>query len=287
MQLRPATPDDFAALAELQRRWTTTWFGAPEQSADEVIEQLARIDPLDEDSLLCCDGDRIVGAGVRWSFDTDSVVDPDLDPEPVYAALLPWFAAREPRHVDVLSRDERVLAILAAAGWTHRHSAFELFTEVDPHAHPDAPNWPDGIDLLDFSPSLAPELYQLIYRDAGWTKVTGHPPREFDDWRELFLSHTAVPELQVLACRDERLVGVSLGRIWDDGTGWVSQLAVAETERGRGLGRALLRESLDRYVRGGAKQLGLSVQAGNRGALRMYLDAGLQVDREWMRYAPA
>jgi hypothetical protein len=37
-------------------------------------------------------------------------------------------------------------------------------------------------------------------------------------------------------------------------------------------------------VRAGATKLGLSVQAGNRGALDLYLGAGLTIDREWLIY---
>jgi ribosomal protein S18 acetylase RimI-like enzyme len=75
-----------------------------------------------------------------------------------------------------------------------------------------------------------------------------------------------------------------MGRIFSDGAGWVSQLAVARSERGRGLGRALLLESFRRRLAVGATLLGLSVQAVNRSAIGLYLDVGLTVDREWQRF---
>ena len=83
-----------------------------------------------------------------------------------------------------------------------------------------------------------------------------------------------------------RLVGVALGHTFSDGAGWVAQLAVAEDHRGRGLGRALLLEALRRRVAAGATALGLSVSALNPDALRLYLDVGLVVDREWRTYLP-
>lgn len=282
---RPAAPSDFVAMAELQARWETAWFGSVEQSADEVIEQLTRVDPLAENSLVLCDGDRLVAAGVRWRADTTTVIGPDADVGPVYRELLPWFAARDPSHVEVLSRDGAARAVVEAAGWRHGKSAFELFRSVDGTALPE-PQWPAEVGVVELRLGDAAEVHDLVYRRAGWTEIAGHPNRELAEWRELFMNDNVVPDLQVLARRDGRLVGVALGRIWDDGTGWVSQLAVAKDERGRGLGRALLREALGRYVAAGAKQLGLSVQADNRGALRMYLDAGLQIDREWMSYLP-
>jgi ribosomal protein S18 acetylase RimI-like enzyme len=88
----------------------------------------------------------------------------------------------------------------------------------------------------------------------------------------------------VLAWRGERLVGVAIGRMFSDGTGWVAQLAVAKDERGQGLGRALLLEALRRRRAAGATSVGLGVQHENRGALTLYLDVGLTIDREWMQY---
>jgi ribosomal protein S18 acetylase RimI-like enzyme len=57
--------------------------------------------------------------------------------------------------------------------------------------------------------------------------------------------------------------------------------------RGRGLGRALLLELLRRHVAAGATSLGLEVQAANERALRMYVDVGLRIGREWRTYETA
>jgi len=102
-----------------------------------------------------------------------------------------------------------------------------------------------------------------------------------------FDSVSIEPAQQVLAWRGDRLVGASIGRIFADGTGWIAQLAVARDERGNGLGRALLLDSLRRRQAGGATALGLQVQADNRNALNLYLNTGLQIDREWMEYRPS
>ena len=80
---------------------------------------------------------------------------------------------------------------------------------------------------------------------------------------------------------DNRFVGVSLVRTFSDGLGWISQLAVAPSMRGRGLGRALVLESFRRLVAAGATSLGLGVMAANRGALGLYRSLGLSIDREW------
>jgi ribosomal protein S18 acetylase RimI-like enzyme len=69
------------------------------------------------------------------------------------------------------------------------------------------------------------------------------------------------------------------------GRGWVDTLAVAQSERRRGLGRALLLHALTDLQRAGARGLGLGVEAENDGALGLYRSLGLEVEREWRVYA--
>jgi ribosomal protein S18 acetylase RimI-like enzyme len=286
VQQRAATLDDIPAISELRARWDTAWFGAVEESEDEVREGFARIESLERDTRMFFDGGRLVGVGLRWRTDTAAVIDPEVDPAPVCAALLPWFSATPPGHVDVLSRDERLRAALDRAGWRHLRSSFVLVRAVTPDLVLDEPSWPEGITVHGFSEDDANAVHRLIYVEAGWADVPGHPHRDFDEWRTIFVTEHTLPDQQVLARRGARLVGVAMGRTWDDGTGWISQLATARDERGRGIGRALLLEALRRRRAGGASSLGLSVQAENRGALDMYLAAGLEIDRELMQFVP-
>ena len=283
MDLRPARADDLAAIDELQRRFDNAWFGASEHSIDEVQELLSYAEPLDDSSLLVFEDDSLLAVALRFGSDTMMTIDPDATAGPVLEHLLPWFAQRT-GYTEVLNRDESAIAVLESAGWTHSKSAFDLIVEVTPELVLAAPEWPAGIVVRDFAPDDAEAVHRLIYVDAGWAQVPGHPNREFDEWRRIFITEHTIPAQQVIARRDGRIVGVAMGRTWDDGTGWISQLATAKDERGRGLGRAMLLEALRRRVAAGATSLGLSVQAENRGALRLYLDAGLKIDREFKTY---
>jgi ribosomal protein S18 acetylase RimI-like enzyme len=287
MTSRPATPEDLPAIAELNRRWEIANFGAEEQSADEVREHLGRVSSFETDTLLVVDGDKLLGVGARIGSDTMTVADPDVDTGPVYDELLAWFAGGTPDHVEALSKDHVLLDRLAAHDWQHTYSAFELLRTVDDTLVLPEPGWPDGVTVRGWRDDDAEAVHHLIYVDAAWAEVPGHPFRGYDEWRSIFLGEHLVPEQQVLAERDGRLVGVAMGRTWDDGTGWVSQLATAKDERGRGLGRALLAASLRLRVDAGARAIGLQVQAANRGALAMYLAAGLEIDREWMTFQPS
>jgi ribosomal protein S18 acetylase RimI-like enzyme len=285
LTVRPATRADLTELTELQRRWDTAYFGAPEHDRDEVNESFSRAEPLAERSRLVHNGERVVGAAYCWSDEAVVLVDPAVEPEPVLVELLGWCTACEPiSQIDALDRDHAVLAALAEHGWTHTRSAFDLIRDVTADWELATPDWPPDIEVRSVGAYDAEALYRLIYDDAGWAEIAGHNDRSFENWRGIFLGPDAVPDQQVLAWRDAELVGAVLGRIFSDGAGWVAQLAVAKSARRHGLGRALLLEAFHRHVRAGATKLGLSVQAGNRGALDLYLAVGLTIDREWLIY---
>jgi ribosomal protein S18 acetylase RimI-like enzyme len=88
-----------------------------------------------------------------------------------------------------------------------------------------------------------------------------------------------------VARRDGRAIGWVVGRVFDDGRGWVEQLAVARSARGLGVGRALMLHSLAELLSRGATSLATGVQAENEKALGLYRDIGFVVAREWRAYA--
>jgi ribosomal protein S18 acetylase RimI-like enzyme len=276
-------PADLAAYDELQRAWDQHWFGAGEHSIDEVEEMLGYADPLADNSRVVLDGDRIVAVALRFGDNTSLTIDPAAPADAVLADLLPWYA-QAPGEVEVLSRDEASIAALEAAGWTHHKSAFDLIRTVTPDFEIAEPEWPSGVEVRDFDPADAEAVHHLIYVDAGWADVPGHPHREFDDWRKIFVTEHTIGSQQVIVRRGGRVVGIAMGRTWNDGTGWISQLATAKDARGQGLGRAMLLEAMRRRVAAGATALGLGVQAANEGALKLYLGVGLEIDREFRTF---
>ncbi|MGH8859988.1 MAG: GNAT family N-acetyltransferase [Jatrophihabitantaceae bacterium] len=286
MRTRPASMDDVPVTAELVRRSDVFWFGAPEHDEGEVREFFDHTSSFDTDSVTILDGDRLVGLALRNATDSWYVTEPDANQDELNRRLIDFYAAGPKPTMQALSRDEQLRGALAARGWKHDRSMFDLVRPVDDGWTIAEPAWPGGITARELRPEDVPAVHHLIYVDAAWAEVAGHPNRAFDDWRTIFVTEHTLPEQQVLAWRGDRLAGVAMGRTFSDGTGWISQLAVAKDERGNGLGRALLLDALRRRRAGGATSLGLAVQADNRGALGLYLSCGLTIDREWMEYAP-
>jgi ribosomal protein S18 acetylase RimI-like enzyme len=286
MITRSASLADLAAITELHRRWDVAHFGAPEHDESEVREEFERVRSPAEDSRLVFDRDRLLAAAWRWSAEATLLVDPAVERGPLYDDLVGWLEEREVRAVEVLSSDERTRGAVIDRNWSYTRSTFELLRHCGPDWTIPAPAWPAAIRVRGYRPEDAAAVHRLIYVDAGWADVPGHHERDLAEWSAIFVTDAALPEHQVLAWRDDRLVGVALGRTYSGDVGWISQLAVARDERRHGLGRALLLESLRRYRSGGATSLGLGVQASNRSALRLYLDVGLRIDREWQVFEP-
>jgi ribosomal protein S18 acetylase RimI-like enzyme len=283
VDFRPATAADLTAIADLQLRYDLAWFEAREHSVAEVEEFLGYADPLPDNSLLAVVDGRLVAVAMRFGSGSVLTTDPDTDVAAVFEGMLPWFADR-PGCAEVLARDAASVAAIEAAGWTHDKSTFDLLADVTPDLVLAEPEWPAGVIGRDFDPVDVAAIHRLIYIDAGWADVPGHPERDLAEWQRIFVTEHTVASQQVIAWRGERIVGVAMGRTWDDGTGWISQLATAKDERGRGIGRAMLLDALRRRVAAGATSLGLSVQAANAAALRLYTDAGLTIDREFRTY---
>jgi ribosomal protein S18 acetylase RimI-like enzyme len=281
MRLRDAVESDLTAVLDVHRAFETAWFGVPESGEEEVREWW---DLGDRSCVVVDDTGRVVATGTSHRTGSGLCADPDGDAEAAYRLLVAWLAKTGATATDALDRDAPLQAALAEAGWRHERSNFDLLRPVEGWTRDD-PHWPDGVTLARFRSDDLEALHRLIYVDAGWADVPGHYARDLPEWQSIFRPDPDGRPAPLLVWEDDRLIGAALLRLFSDGTGWVGQLAVARSERQRGLGRALLLASLDELVQSGATQLGLSVVTTNRSALQLYLGVGLVVDREWQTLA--
>jgi len=285
MHTRAVEATDIPRITSLEVRVEQAIGGTEVVSEAEVAEQLEMVEDLATASLVVEDDDgALLGASWRWGTTTWWLVDPDVEGDAVHHLLLGWLEEGPIRIADADSRDAQSLAVLAERGWQHAHSSFDLEMDLERAAALDEPAWAEGVAPIPWDPARAEDVHDLIYVRSAWAAVPGHEDRPLEEWRGLFAGNFLVADQQVLAEEDGALVGAAMCRIWDDGTGWVSQLAVAVEHRGRGLGRALLLQALRGLRDGGAEVLGLSVNAENRGALGLYQRVGLEIQREWLTH---
>jgi ribosomal protein S18 acetylase RimI-like enzyme len=275
--LRAAAPADRPALIALGLAEDAAWSGVTAVSGEEVGEFIDSCEPgvvFERDGRAT--GYAAAGEGGRSIL----LVDPGVSPEPALEALVAWLGERGHHEVTGYGRDLARIAWLEAHGFTHQRSFFDLQRGTDPPPAP--PVWPDGVAITRHRPGEDDEaVHTLIYVDAAWAGVPGHTQRSLEAWRS-----SLRPELRGwVASRDASPVGWVAGRVFSDGRGWVEQLAVAQPERGRGLGRALLLQALADLHAQQATSFALGVQGTNDNAIGLYRSIGFEVEREWRVYA--
>jgi GNAT superfamily N-acetyltransferase len=268
--LRPATPADRENVIALALAEDAAWADAPPVSADEAGELVDSFAP----GVLFGENAGYAAAGDGGTL---LLIDPATDPAPVLETLVAWLEERDQHEVIAYPADARRIAWLQAHGFAHRHSAFDLRRDIEPP--PAAAVWPPGVAVRPFERGSDDEaIHRLVYVDAAWTEVPGHNARSLESWQGL--NRTGW-----VAHRDQHPVGWISTRLFSDQRGWIEQLAVARSERGVGLGRALLLHALADLRAQGATSFALGVQAANANAIGLYRQAGFEVEREWRLYA--
>ena len=129
-------------------------------------------------------------------------------------------------------------------------------------------------------------VHALVQECLG--EVEGFIAEPLEVWRRQRIEKQRWdPSLWLLLEDDEGLAGAALGERWDDGLGYVAQLAVAPRARGRGHGRALLLALFAAFKGDGLRRAELSVHGDNRGAARLYESVGMTASWEAQRWEKA
>lgn len=141
---------------------------------------------------------------------------------------------------------------------------------------------PSGIDAFD--PADLPALRALARRSHGASRFYHDPrfPRErcdalYDAW--ITRACTEHPDGVLVARRDARAVGYLACDLESPETGSIGLVAVADGERGLGLGSKLVTASLDWVARRGRPRVRVVTQGRNRAAARLYERMGFAPTR--------
>ena len=291
IDLRAPVEGDLEAIARVVDAQDTSWWGAPDGDLDDVRDELERVrramGSLDVGARVAVVDGSVVGVAMAVGHGHTSVAvdSADGDASAVRRALFSWLADfGDDVQIEAPTQDAERLGDLDALGFTPLRSSFELERPGDTADLPD-PTWPDGIVPVPFRLGVDDEeLHEMIY--SFWTDVPGHTYRPIDEWRSLILAGSWFDAALVVVARNDDgrgpLEGCAVARTFTGGVGWVSQLGVARTARGLGLGRALLIESCRRLAGTELRIIGLGVEAENASALGLYRSVGFEIAREWI-----
>jgi mycothiol synthase len=144
------------------------------------------------------------------------------------------------------------------------------------------PRMPEGIALRTALPG---EDFHAVHNliETAFDRP-GRTPSQYEDWSGAMLrSDIYDPSLWFLALEGGALVGACLCYEYPEG-GWVRQLGVHPTWRGKGLGSALLRQAFYAFQGRGYDRVGLTVDAENENAYLFYQRLGMQRVRQYEQH---
>lgn len=300
-EAKPAAPGDIEDIWRLMVKVNLAEAGTPGFGLAEMKNWLTgKTIELEEDVLLVRDADgTLVGVEIidcRPPFVRPHAiggVDPEHTGRGIGSALLRWAHAWTVNRLHKAPADAKVtLLTYTAAGHDHSEQTMRdfglswarYFIDMDVvfRRKPAQPLVPEGIVIRNFDPGAdlepAAELFRESFRDH-WGYVEG-PVQYRIDWLEHWRTQSDHdPSLWWVAEEDARLVGYVFcepASEGDDRIGYVASLGVHPSRRGRGLGRALLLTSFNRFYEQGKAGAALGVDAGSlTGATRLYESVGM------------
>lgn len=274
---RTCTHDDVPAVGALYAAFDAVEFGEQTFDADDVATVLDQ----GFECWVAVDGDEVVGfASVHREGDVETVVRPDDDSgvrDDLLALVLGRARELGLARVSHWAGDGMRLSgpFLAARGFRHASTSWKLVRDLP--APP--PVWPDGTSVRPWEKDRDARAVHAVVTE-GFRGTSFGRERTFEEWSQVHLAHLTDV---VCAYRGDELVGVATrGTLL--GLPYLAQLAVLPSQRGTGLGTALLLETFARDAADGAQQSTLSVDGDNDGARRIYNGVGMTVATEMRRW---
>jgi mycothiol synthase len=272
--------DDVGAVFDLLTVRSRAAFGVSELSR-ALVEADFRRDGIDR--WVAAQGGAIAGYAHLTGDHTlvAAVKDPDV------GDALVGHAERRARergfhvlNVTAVPEDEPLWALVERNGFTHHHDVLRMWRTLD--GEPPEPRWPGGVTVRTYAGADA-ERVQGLLDEAYGAWHDNYVPQPHAEWLAFMTDHEEFdPAMWFLVERDGELVACALHWKEHQRRGWVKDLVVRESERGAGLGKALLHHGLREYARRDVERVGLKVDSDNpTGALKLYERVGFEIDRRY------
>ncbi|HEY7603471.1 MAG TPA: GNAT family N-acetyltransferase [Gaiellaceae bacterium] len=284
--IRPATPADAAAVAELMNAFERAHVEEPDTvDADEVREWWALIEPERDSRLYFAADGRLAGAATLSdrnpdTLDLDAYVLPEHAGQGLGGAMVDWLeqeaAGRGLDRVQSagLTADAAAGRLLRGRGYEEVRRFYRM--QIDLEGPPPPADWPEGFEVSTFRPGDEAILHAVT--EEAFAEHWGHHERDLDHWRRhTFGASWWDPSLVYLVRSGDEVAAASVNA-FRFGGGWVGTIGTRKPWRGRGLGRALLLEAFGEFHRRGEARVSLAVDAGNEtGATHLYESVGMRV----------
>ena len=288
---RPATMNDVPLVFEL----------TDAAAMHDAGERLLDIDDIETDwrhpgldvatnTVLVFDGERLVAWAQIHDERADADVHPDWRSRGIGRALVEWT---ESRAIEVAAPGAAVRIgqtvldgldgtdeLFVGRGYERLWDSWILRFPRD--LAPIVAPLPDTVSLRSFRYGDERVMYRII--DDAFSEWEDRESQPFDAWHARTIDRKLFdPDLVVIAEMDGVPIGVSVSVMYED-EGWIDQIAVVPSCRGKGVARAMLAESRHRLQQRGQHWIGLNTDS-RTGALGLYLGVGMVLERIFVRWS--
>lgn len=294
--LRAATTEDIPAIVDVINAASVAEGGQADSTIEEIRDEWRdpHFDPATDAWVAIDESGAIVGHQSAFDFQRadhatiDGYVAPSATGRGIGQAMV---RAAEARVIEAVAKP--VIEIHSTVGGRNDrgHTLFEgegyrlvrqfLRMEIEHHAPPATPDWPEGISARSFVRGQDEAATHAAVTEA-MSDHWGSAPVPLDEWlRTRIEVDTFDPSLWLLAFEGDTVAGVALCRKRPD-IAWVNTLAVRRAWRGRGLGMALLHHAFATFYDRGEHRVGLGVDSQSlTGATRLYERAGMRTTERY------
>jgi mycothiol synthase len=277
--IRAATWDDFDQVVDLLDRRSRAAFGVSDVTTDDVRFwwQLPGYDL----GWVAVDAGSIVGYaaldGTRGVHHAAS--DPDVG-DSLLARVAERARERGFDHVTVstVPEDVPLSTLVARNGFVRDRAVLRMWRELNGDLP--EPQWPDGVAVRSYTAADGKHVHALLDEAySGWDAE--YVARSHEDWLAAMTGHDDFdPALFFLVERRDELIACALHWKESNRRGWVKDIVVHESERGHGVGKAMLLHAFRAYQERGVERVGLKVDSTNpTGALQLYERMGFVTDQ--------
>lgn len=288
-RLRPPRVDEAPDIDRLSAT-SDAAVGAPPSLTEDLIREFWTRPRfvLETDAWVVELGRDVVGYAEVWEshptrLSAFAIVHPDHTGRGIGSALAARIEDRAVEKISgearlfsvVLPQDEAGARLLAGRGYEWARRFWHMEVELDGEMQAGAP--PPGIELRRLDPEGdLPAAHRIL--EEAFADHWNHTPTLYEEFLERSIHRDHFdPALWIIAVDAGEPVGVLTGSAHSD-RGWVDELGVLRSHRGRGIATALLRESFAEFGGRGLPRVRLVVDSDNvTGAVSVYEGVGMRV----------
>jgi mycothiol synthase len=298
-RLRPPRGDEASVIDRLSAVCDAALGAPPSLSEDLIREFWAR--PrfvLETDAWVVERERRVVAYAEVWNRESArlsafAVVHPEHTRRGIGSVLAGLIEGRAAEMASggarlfsaALTQDKAAAQLLAGRRYTWARRFWNMELELDKGLK--APTPPSGIELRHLDPeSDLPATHRIL--EEAFEDHWDYSPTPYEEFLDLNVRRDHFdPAMWIVAVDTGEPVGVLCGSAHTD-RGWVDELGVLRSHRGRVIATAMLRRSFAEFERRGLPRVRLNVDSDNlTGAVSLYEKAGMRVVTSYDLWARA